>query len=283
MAGYDNGVFEDGQPRGPEEEEQAKTAAADARARDPNGGWQAYGVEGGAVTSKQFDHDYNRYRKLGDQAAQAGPVAVDQAASNQSRGLQLGALGLLQRQADGTADSSANILSRRANENAARAASSQVAGARGVGAGLAAFNGANEGAANTAMAANAQSANERAREVSRGQHAYTAGAGSMRQGDLSVASQNAQLDAQNRALADKQQQHYERMAWDTRNTEMNAANEAMNSERARNEQLRQSRIAENAADWQKTKDVASLGLGAITSDPRGKMRVGSLSSLMRGR
>ncbi len=282
MAGYDHGVH--GTPAVTWDEQQK---GADKRNKDPHGAWNATGVEGGAVVSDQFQHDIDRYRKLGHDATQQGPVAVDDRQSNQSRGVQMGALGLLRRQADGSAASSAQILSQRANQNAGSAAANQVTGARGVGSALGAFGSANAAATGQAMAANAHNANTRAGEISHGQNAFTAGGGAIRQGDVQMATQNAQLDAQNRALAEKQQQTFERMAFDTRNTEMTAANEANDTDVRARQQLRASRQAEAAANFQKAKDTASLGFGTLTgiasSDPRSKLRVGSLSSLRRGR
>ena len=92
-------------------------------------------------------------------------------------------------------------------------------------------------------------------------------------------------DAQNRELAERQQQHYERMAFDTKNQEMSAANEAMYGDRSAQQAQRRQRSDEAAADWQKAKDTGSIGFGAFTglagSDPRLKMNVGSLAHLTR--
>lgn len=281
MAGYDNGVFEAGNPTADPASD--PNPERRRRAQDPNGAWSAVGVNGGAVVSNQFDQDVDRYRQIGHNETQRGPVQINQGAANQSRGLQMGALGLLRRQADGSAPSSAAILSQRANENAARNAS--TAGARGPGAAVAAFGGAGAQASGQAMAQNAQNAQMRASEVSRGQGAFTAGAGAMRGQDLGAATTNAQLDAQNRELAERQQQHYERMAFDTQNSQMNAANDAMNQDRLGQQQLRAQRSQEAAADWQKAKDMGSMGLGVFSglasSDPRAKVHVGSLAHLMR--
>ena len=252
---------------------------------DPNGAYHATGVEGGAVIADQFNQDVDRYRQIGHAETQRGPVQLDSGPAQQSRGLQMGALGLLRAQASGHAPSSAEILSQRANQQAGSAAAQRVAGARGAGASIAAFGGANQAATGQAMAANAANAAGRAGEVSRAQGAFTAGAGAMRGQDLGAATTNAQLDATNRELAERQQQHYERMAFDTRNSEMQAANEANQQYVTGEQQQRQARNAESAADYQKIKDVASGGLGGATSifsDMRTKVPMGSLSHLMRG-
>ena len=305
MAGYDNGVWESGNPSA----DPASDPDPERRRRlqDPNQGWHATGVDGGAVVSNQFAQDVDRYRQIGHNETQRGPVQLNQGPAQQSRGLQMGALGLLQAQAGGWAPSSAQILSQRGNENAVRGAGRQVAGARGPGAAVAAFGGANDAASQQALASNVQGAQNRAGEVSRGQGAFTAGAGVMRGQDLGAATTNAQLDAQNRELAERQQQHYERMAFDTKNQEMRAANEAAGQEQQRQADLRRDRSAEAAAGWQKGKELlgaiplvgsaAAAGAGAAggndandrakrdadtaDSDPRAKMNVGSLAHLMR--
>ena len=255
------------------------------RGQDINGNWTAVGVDGGAVVSDQFMHDANRYRRIGQEAGDrySNPVQLDQGAANQSRGVQMGALGLLRAQASGQAPSSAAILSQRANQNAGRMAAGQVAGARGPGAAIAAFGGANAAASGQAMAQNAQNAQLRAGEISRGQGAYTTGAGAMRGQDINAATANAQLDAEGRRLAEQQQQYYERMAHDVRGAEMGAMDEAQRQNTLANQQDRQSVAAERAADYDKAKTVASLGIGAFTSDPRAKTHIGSLGHLMRGR
>ena len=282
MAGYDQGVFEEGRPS---EEQQHADPDRLRRLQDPNGGWHATGVNGGAVVSNQFGQDVDRYRQIGHDETQRGPVQLDQGPAQQSRGVQMGALGLLRAQANGTAPSSAQILSQRGNQMAGRAAAQRVASARGAGASVGAFGGANDAAATQALASNVQGAQNRAGEISRGQGAFTAGAGAVRGQDLGAATTNAQLDAQNRELAERQQQHYERMAFDTKNQEMSAANEAMYGDRSAQQAQRRQRSDEAAADWQKAKDIGSIGFGAFTglagSDPRLKMNVGSLAHLTR--
>jgi hypothetical protein len=279
MAGYDEGVFEDGPPPpAPNSQEEANR-----RNQDPNGGWLAQGLGGGgAIVSDQFNQDVDRYRGLGEAATRTAPVVVNNGAAGQSRGLQMGALGLLRRQADGSAPSAAQIMSQRANQDAGRAAASQVASARGPGASIAAFGGANAAATGQAMAANAQNAGARAGEISRGQGAYASGAGAIRGQDIGMATTNAQLDAENRKLSEQQQQHYERQAFNVRNAEMQAANDAINQQTMADQQKRQAVAAEKQADIQKGKDIFSMGTG-ILSDPRVKTQIGSLGHMMRGR
>lgn len=282
MAGYDNGVWEEGRPS---EEQQHADPDRLRRLQDPNAGWHATGVTGGAVVSNQFGQDVDRYRQIGHQETQRDPIQINQGPAQQSRGIQMGALGLLRAQANGSAPSSAQILSQRGNQMAGRAAAQRVTGARGVGASVGAFGGANDAASQQALASNVQGASARAGEISHGQGAFTAGAGAVRGQDLGAATTNAQLDAQNRELAERQQQHYERMAFDTKNQEMQAANDAMNLDRNGQQQQRAQRLAESQADWQKAKDVASIGLGGFSalagSDPRTKMNMGSLGGLTR--
>ena len=226
------------------------------------------------------DQDVERYRKMG---AAAQPAAqLDQTQANESRGLQMGALGLLRQQSDGSAPSSAAILSQRANQNAIAQAGQIVAGAKSAGGGIAALRGAGNAAGNSMLAGNAANADARAGEISRGQSAYASSAGALNAGDIGAATTDAQLEAQQHALDQQRRQGFERMAWNTRNAQLlgqeqghrqfidqGAANEAASA-------------AEKNGLWNKGKDLFS-GATSILSDERTKTHIGSLSSLMRGR
>ena len=249
-----------------------------------------------------YDRDVDRYRARGEAAQGRGAPTLDQTQASQSRGLQLSALELMRRQAAGQAASSSEILSQRANENAARGAASQVTAARGPGAAVAAFNGANTAATDRSMAINAQNANQRAGEISRAQGGFATGAGAVRGQDLSAATTNAQLAEQQRRLNEQKQQTEERLAYDTRRFQEGATQESLGQAYAERDRLRANAAAKTANDIQKVKDTvstaASMGSSAASasdasaqqqkkpdtaSDARAKMRVGSLASLMRGR
>jgi hypothetical protein len=292
------------------------TAWSNPNTYDPNRGYSAVDPGDGSATvvSPQFDIDVNRYRGMGAQGQAA--VNLDQTHSAASRQLQMGALGMLRAQGDGSAPSSAAILAQRANQGAVQNAAMQVTGAKSAGGGIAAARGAGNMAAAQMLAGNATNANVRAGEISRGQGAYAQGAGSLMGQDIGEATTIANLEATQNALNEHRQQAYEKMAWDARNAEMNAANQAHNQDTQRQQAERAQRDAEAQADFNKMKDLASGSVGATTaaaggasgsggtsdpgdpndpnnsgSDPRMKrdihpmsgLHMGGLSALMRGR
>ncbi len=262
-------------------------------------------------TGLRWDDEVNRFQGMG--AASHGRAApqLDQTQANESRGMQMGALGLLQRQADGSAASSAEILSQRANQNAATQAAQSATAARGLGSRLVAQNTAGTAAAGQALAGNAANANARAAEISRGQSQYTAGAGAVRGQDIGAATQNAKLVAQQRALNEAREQGMERLAHDTRTTELEAGMEAQAQHDERvaemNRRIAAAKASKEAAVTQAFGTVSSMGAGALgaglsakkmtaakpqqpkptdTSDERAKTSIrpmGSLGHLMRGR
>ncbi len=256
----------------------------------PGGGRHGPGVEGSYYDTKignPYDTDVNRLRARGNETQ--APVRLDEEQADYSRKLQMGSLGLLRKQADGSAPSSAEILSQRANQNAGSAAARGVASARGPGAGVAAFGGANDAAMNQAMGQNVQNAGVRAGEISRGQGAYAAGGLAAQGQDISAATTNAQLQAQQRALNETRQQANERLAWDTRHSQMtNRAEYDRQMQRAEHNQ-RVATNAEEKADYDEAKGYVDGTVGAVMggigigSDERLKMNIGSLGHLMRGK
>lgn len=274
---------------------------------DPNWSPDGYGNQayGGEYYGKNaYDKDVDRYQALGNAAQNVAPVQINQGPANESRGLQIGALGLLRAQADGSAPSSAQILSQRANEAAAMQGASQGAGARTAGSAIAAARAGGSAAGTAALTANAANANQRAAETSRGQQQY-AGATQHAEGqDIQGALSQAQLDAQQRALNEQRQQYMERQAYDTRGVQHQAAIDTERQLQARIAAQRAYDSAKTASDWRKgtavVGTVASLGqstgqLGTLgdtpnpppddttNSDERMKMHIGSLGHLMRKR
>ncbi len=262
----------------------------DLKMRIGNGAEQFSGIG-----NESFEDATNRYRQRGEQLQQrTGPV-VNEGQANGSRVLEMGALGMLRRQADGSAPSSSAILAQRANQNAIAAAGQQVAGARTTGGGIAALRGAGNTAGNAMLAGNAQNADQRAAEISRGQANYLSGTGAVRGQDIGVATQNAQLAAQQQALNEAGQQHYEGMGVNTRNAAQTLGQQAQGQLNTDKADLRQISAAnsqeENAAGMQAVGTGAGFASGGLTmmrrptgtSDPRAKMNIGSLSALTRGR
>ncbi len=252
-----------------------------------------------AGTGYAYDKDVNRLRAEGAQTQDA--VQLDQSEANQSRDMQLGSLGHLMDQANGSAASSAQILSQRANQAAAQQIGAAGLRKGGPGAAIASMNMAAPQVGAGALAANAQNANMRAGEISRGQSAYASGALGAHGQDIQAATANAQLVAQQRALDESRQQANEKLAWDTRKAQMNNANEFTGQRQTEELHRRQTSAAQAAEDEAKVYGYANMGLGAVTggvaavqtaapkdpketsgSDERMKMRsvpMGSLSSL----
>ncbi len=246
-----------------------------------------------AGTGSAYDNDVNRLRTEGAQGQEA--VQVDQRQANYARDMQMGSLGHLQRQADGSAASSAAILGQRANQGAAQSMAAASLGKGGPGAGLARLGAVAPQAGNAALQANVQNAGARAGEIGRGQSAYGAGALSVQSQDIQAATANAQLQAQQRALNEARQQANEKLAWDTRNAQMHNANTFLTGQQTDELHRRQTSAAQEAEDWNKVIGYGSSTTGGIigfagaatkANDPKSDRRakdnivpMGSLSSL----
>ncbi len=229
------------------------------------------------------DNEIGRYRAMG--AVRQPAAQLDQTQANESRGLQMNALEMLRAQAEGTAPSSAAILSQRANENAARNAGMAAAGARSTGGAIAASRAAGDMAGQAALSGNAQNANERGAELSHGQASYAGGTGAVNAADIGAATSNAGFEAQQHALDQGRQQGFERLGWNTRNAQLQGKSQQHQQFVSGGNAAAAAGRAETEAKYQKGKDIASGAL-SLLSDERTKMHVvpvGSLSSLMRGR
>jgi hypothetical protein len=254
----------------------------------PNG--EGYAIKNGwkQAGTSAYDADVDRARRMGAEGQQRGAVQLNQEKADYSRDLQMGALDLLQMQANGSAPSSAQILSQRANEGAVAQAGHAMTGAKGLGSRIAAFNGAAPAAAGQAMQANAQNAQMRAGEISRGQGSFATGANQVQGQDIAAATTNAQLEAQQRALNESRQQAFEGQAWGVRHTQQQAADDFRRQGQAGDNARHQQKLVEDAADDRQTDQAISTGMATgrlALSDERAKSRmhpVGSLSGLMRG-
>lgn len=276
------------------------------------GGVQGYERFGNGT----WDDAVNGYRANGAQLQGRAAPTLDTTQTAESRGLQMGSLGMLRAQADGSAPSSSAILSQRANQDATMQAGSAVAGVKGgPGAHIAALRGAGATAAGQAMASNVNVANQRAGEISRGQGQYAGGANDLRGQDINAATLDAQLVAQQRALNEKGQQHAEGLAYNTRGVQQRTGMTAQQQQNDDVAALKQIRAGEKARQLGDIATGGSLFLGAVTggmgaagalskskaakpapapapvpghardvsdSDMDTKMRVGSLGRLMRG-
>ena len=233
--------------------------------RDPN--WSPTGlgnayVDGQYIGDNAYDQSVDQDRSDARKMRGSAPVSLDQGQANESRGLQMNALGMLRAQGAGTAPSAAAINSQRANE--AAASNMAHAGGHGIGARLGAMGVGAPGMASTALAANAANANTRAGEVSAGQQAYAQGAGTVNTQDIGAATTNAQFDAAQRALAQQHEEYYDQLAYNTRRAQ--AANQIA-AKTQTDQAINAERNYRDAKD-QQTVDtvntVASTTLGAAT-------------------
>lgn len=273
--------------------------------RDPNWSADGYGNQlsnGSYVGDNAYDTSVANDRQQAN-TSNAPSVQLDQGQANQSRGLQMGALGMLRTQATGAAPSAAAILSQRANEQAGAAmARSGVAG-HGMGARIAGMGAAAPQVMSQANAANAANAASRAQEVSAGQNAYATGAGQVNTQDIGAATAQANLDAAQRAQNQQREEYYDQLGYDTRRVQANNAQTYNTQEEAKTLADQQYR---DAKENQTVGQVMAAGNGLLTggsgmmsamqqagqpqptppdqtsSDPRTKMNIGSLSGLRRG-
>lgn len=254
----------------------------------PDWGGSQYGQAG---DTSSYDADVQRDRTMGAASMGRAPVSLDQTQANASRGMQMGALGLLRAQADGTAPSSAAILSQRANQNAATAAGSS--GARTAGGAIVAAGRNGMQASNAALSSNVANADNRAHEIASGQNLYASGTQGVEGQDINAATTNAKLVAQQNALNEARQEGFERRGWNVRNSESQGEDRyARNVQGAENQNeandlARQQRASDQA---KATSGMIMQGVSSLVgtaSDERAKTNIapmGSLSSLLhRGR
>ncbi len=233
-----------------------------------------------------WDDSVARYRSKGAEQQQATRLGIGGLFGHDDRPVQMGSLAQLQTAAQGNAPSRAAILGRAATEDAAQQQLSAQAGARGMGASVAASGAAQAGGAGAMTQATQQALSMRNAEMAEARERFAKGAGAVRGQDIQHATTNAQLEAQQRALNDQRQAAYERMAYDTRLTQM-ASNQAQNQSIDEfNNQVAIHRNQQSADDAAKVKDYATMTLGGmmLLSDERAKMHtrpiiMGSLSGL----
>lgn len=277
--------------------------------------------------TSEADDDVRRYRSMAERRATAPWIDTrqsDQARdlSLQSRGQQMGSLGMLEAGARGqTADtqilgaaaggqtqdmrllgdaaagqapSRAEILGNRMMD---RSLGSQVSAAGNVrggpGASAAAFRATAQGAAQQRADMTQGIQAERASELAGARRDYAGAMGNARSGysnamgaargqyfgattdirgqdigtraqDLGQATSQAQLEAQERARATQQEQFYEKMASDTRFGVLQAEQNNYFGDMKNRLDQRAMNNAEAAASWNKLKDVAGAGAGAVT-------------------
>lgn len=243
--------------------------------------WAASGGPDGNVETS-YDRDVDRSRKRG--AAPIAGVTLDQGQANESRELQMGSLAMLESAARGNAPSRAVALGQMGTETSMRNGMAGSGAGRGVGGALMAMRNAQAATGQQMSAGNQQVADMRAQEMGRAQQGFASNAQAARGQDILAATTNAQLEARRRELQEQRQQANERMAWDTRHTQLQSANEWKTQQDGADMNRRRASAAQSAEDRAATMDNVNMGLGVggMLSDERTKRSVipmGSLSGL----
>lgn len=237
-----------------------------------------------------YDKDVDRYRKMGADGMNRQAAQIDPTQANQSRGLQLGALGMMNQAAQGNAPSRAVEMGHVQNDAAIRAAMMRTGGARGPGAAVAAMNQSQAGAVGQMGQTNAQLTDLRGAEMAKNQSDFANSAQAARGQDITAATTNAQLEATQRSLNENRQESLERLGFDTRRAQSQAADRYARDLANQNDTRTRNQDERDARDWAHLKDdastAASVGMGITNSDERLKtnmrpVMMGSLSGLSR--
>lgn len=207
--------------------------------------------------------DVDRYRAMGAMQPTSGPQ-IDHSVSDESRGMSMGALGLLGQTAAGTVPSAAEQLGQRQTQAAQSAQFSLGASVRG---GAAARAAANQNAINGASAAGLVGAQQqqatRAGEMAGARDAYFGAATGQRGMDLGEATSQTQLDAAQRAQNEQHDQFYEGLGFNTKQASASAALGRSASDEAATNASRTTALNEQAQARQQQQAMLSTVSGGV--------------------
>lgn len=235
-----------------------------------------------------WDAAVDRYRDRGAQRRDA--VQLDQRQADQTRGLQMGALGTLENAVRGNAPSQAAITGQMQHDQILQQNTQAMGGARGVGGQLTAARAAGGAMNNQLVGSLAGTTLARAGEANQDRNTFAGAAGQVRGQDIGAATTNAELVAKSRAQDEARQQSYERMGWQTRNAQLGSNVELQRQEDAKRAEIRRLQSAEATRDSGAGKTAASAGTAAMMaglsfffSDERTKheLPIGSLGHIGR--
>lgn len=237
-------------------------------------------------------------------------TSIDRSTPNASRSLAMGSLAglaqaargntedmrMLDQAAAGNAPSRAETLGRQQMSQGLRAQVGALGTARG--GSLAAFRLGLPGASAQQSNVVGAATNARANELGQARDAYTQamgaarsaygqGATSLRGDDIRLATEQANLGAKDRAGAIGQQQFYERLAADTRASDLETRHLIEETEDEATRSKRREAAMKREAEWQQTKDTIGAvtgavgGVASVASDARTKTKIawGSLAGL----
>lgn len=212
--------------------------------------------------------DVYRYQRMGQVPVHQTGAGIATHDSNEARGIQMGALGLLGQTMNGSVPSAAERLGTQQGIDAGRAQSSMGQSVRG--GAMARAAAMRQGVQNSAsIEAQQRQANAatRAGEMAGARGAYFGAASGMRDTDTAQATEQAKLDAQQRQINDQREGFYEDRAHGVKVLQAGAELERSGNENAAAVAGRQqdaaSAAAAAAADRQLTNTVLTTAKGGI--------------------
>ena len=240
----------------------ADTAHPDARA------WGGYGPSTDAngrdiPGTSGGDKDYARFGRMANEG-QYGAVQIDQGASNETRGIQGGAIGMLRARAGG-AETPADVLARQQTAGAVAGIQSGAASIKGgAGTRAAAARGAIATGARVQATGDQDAAALHARGIADAAGQYFGAATSQRGQDLGIATAQSQLEAQQRAANDQHKLHYDQAAFNVGNAQNSATLGVSGQDQAAENAARTQQRAADAVTRQQVQTGVSGGVGAVT-------------------
>lgn len=247
------------------------------------GSWGHYGMDQDAsvdtnatgdpsyiVGTSGADRDVNRYRALGSETR--APITLDQRRADRARGLQVGALGMLETAAKGDAPSAAAIQGRLAADQINTSNMRALGGARGIGGAVASANAVSPAMGNQLVGSLSNVAQARANEAAQDRTAFAGTSAGVRGQDIGAATTNAELAAKSQALDEARQQGMERLGWNTRNAQLQGNAEYWRQFEERIAAAKRAGEEDKANKIAGAKTAAGIGLGALLafSDVRTK-------------
>ncbi len=218
-------------------------------------------VWGGQKGDAQADID--RYRRMANNGNTVAPV-IDQSRSGETRGLSMDALSMLRQRAEG-AQTPADILAQRQTQGAVNGIQSGAASIRG---GAGARAAAARGAMATGARVGAQGAQDAAAMHARGQADAANqlfGASSAQRGqDLTAATAQAKLEADQRVANDQRKLHYDQAGWNTGNAVNDATLGRSAAESAAMATAAKQNIAEGETARSNTNTIVGTGTSAVS-------------------
>ncbi len=207
--------------------------------------------------------DEARYRSMGQKPMYDTGPQIDQSQSNESRGLSMGALGLLGARAGGALTPAQQL----ANEQTAGAVNGAYSGAASVKGGAMARAAAGRGAASQAGRLQAQGDQDTAalaaREQADAAGQYFGAASGQRGQDLGLATSQAGFNAGQRAANDQREGFYEGQSQNTQNSELSHQLGRTASDANAANQAQQNANAERKQDAAQTQSNISTVLGGL--------------------